>query len=96
MAVLSLREDEYFARHGAAVGIDLVRYYPLSIFLKKRSCRQIQNNAGFFPVSMKSLRDFYNVYKESVKEMDLLVRWRVEELLYQTGMHGSEGGRLTN
>ena len=62
--------------------LTLTRYYPFSIFLKNRSFRQIQNNAGFFPVSMKSLRDFYKVYKESIKEMDLLVRWRVEELLF--------------
>lgn len=60
----------------------LVRYFPLSIFLKKRSFRQIRNNAGFFPVSMKSLKAFYKVYRDAVKEMDLLVRWRVEELLF--------------
>lgn len=62
--------------------LTFMRYYPFSFFLKKRSFYQIKNNAGFFPVSMNSLKDFYKLYKDDIKDLDVLVRWRIEELLF--------------
>ena len=59
-----------------------IKYFPLSIILKKRTYHNILNNAGFFPVSHNSIKQFYSLYKEDVKDLDLLVSWRIEELLF--------------
>lgn len=59
------------------------RFYPLSLPLKKRIYYNIKNASGFFPVTHKSLNKFYYEYKADVKEMDLLVSWRVEELFFR-------------
>ena len=59
------------------------RFYPFSLPLKKRTYYNIQNASGFFPVTHNNLKRFYQEYKKDVKEMDLLVSWRVEELFFR-------------
>lgn len=59
------------------------KYYPLSLPLKKRTFYNIQYASGFFPVNLANLKKFYALYKEDVKELDLLVSWRIEELLFK-------------
>ncbi len=56
------------------------RFYPMSLPLKSRTYYNIQTASGFFPVTHENLKRFYKEYKEDVKEMDMLVSWRVEEL----------------
>lgn len=58
------------------------RYYPLSFPLKARTFYNIQYASGFFPVTFENLKRFYKLYKEDVKQLDLLVSWRVEEFLF--------------
>lgn len=65
-------------------GMVLVRYFPFSLPLLMRSRRQMRMNAGFFPVSMKTLKQFYQLYKIDIGEIDLFVRWRIEELLFSS------------
>ena len=60
----------------------LIRYFPLSFPLLSRSKRNMRMNAGFFPVSMRTLKQFYLLYKEDCKDIDLFVRWRIEELFF--------------
>ena len=61
----------------------LMKYWPLLNVFKSRTCRLIQNNAGFFPVTHSNLKRFYKLYKEDVKDMDLLITWRIEEFLFR-------------
>lgn len=63
--------------------LSYIRYYPFSIPLKKRTYYNIQYASGFFPVTMDNLRQFYEIYKKDVMEMDLLVSWRIEEMLFK-------------
>lgn len=58
------------------------RFFPLSIPLKSRTYYNIQNASGFFPVTYQNLKRFYYRYKTDVKEIDLLVSWRVEEFFF--------------
>lgn len=60
-----------------------IKYYPLLFPLKKRTYYNIQYASGFFPVTHENLKAFYDLYKEDVKEIDLLVSWRIEELLFK-------------
>lgn len=62
--------------------LTLVRYFPLSFPLLGRSRKQMRMNAGFFPISKKSFGHFYELYKNDIKDIDLFVRWRIEELLF--------------
>lgn len=59
------------------------RFYPLSLPLKGRTYNNIQNASGFFPVTHKNLKRFYQEYNADVKEMDMLVSWRIEELFFK-------------
>ena len=59
------------------------RFFPMSLPLKSRTYYNIQNASGFFPVTHENLKRFYKEYKEDVKEMDMLVSWRVEELFFK-------------
>lgn len=70
--------------------ICLMRYWPWLNFLKERSYRQIGNNAGFFPVDKQQLMRFYRCYKEDVDQMDILVTWRIEELLVHDWLRGKQ------
>lgn len=63
--------------------LSFIKYYPALIPLKRRTLYNIQNGAGFFPVCHKTLKAFYELHKEDVKEIDLLVSWRIEELLFK-------------
>ena len=56
----------------------LIRYFPLSFPLLSRSKRNMRMNAGFFPVSMRTLKQFYLLYKEDCKDIDKFVRSRIE------------------
>lgn len=60
-----------------------IKFYPFSRPLKKRTFYNIQYASGFFPVTHENLKKFYSIYKEDVKELDLLVSWRIEELLFK-------------
>lgn len=59
----------------------LMRYWPWLNMFKSRTYRLIGNNAGFFPVDKEQLLRFYNLYKADTKDMDILVSWRVEEIM---------------
>ncbi len=61
-----------------------IKYWPLSIVLKKRTYYNIQYASGFFPVTFRNLKKFYKLYKEDVKQLDLLISWRIEELLFKS------------
>jgi len=63
--------------------LSYTRFYPLSLPLKKRTFFNIQYASGFFPVNYDNLKQFYKIYREDVKQMDLLVSWRIEELLFR-------------
>lgn len=65
-----------------------VRYWPFSFFLRNRVYRTIKDNAGFYPVNRVNLRRFYQIYKNSVSDLDLLVSWRVEELMFCKWLRG--------
>lgn len=58
-------------------------FFPLSLPLKSRTYRIIQNASGFFPVNHDNLKIFYQEYRADVKEMDLLVSWRIEEFFFR-------------
>lgn len=62
----------------------LVRYFPFSFPLFLRSRKHMRMNAGFFPISMKTFRKFYELYKKDIKEINLFVRWRIEELFFSS------------
>ena len=83
--LLSSDEPCYIARFGSTELQTLCysRFYPLSLVLKKRTYYNIQYCSGFFPVTHKNLERFYNLYKDDTKEMDMLVGWRIEELLFK-------------
>lgn len=59
-----------------------LRFFPLSLLLKSRTYYNIQNASGFFPVTHQNLNRFYQEYKADIKEMDMLVSWRIEELFF--------------
>ena len=75
----------YIARFGSTElqTLSYIRYFPLLLVLKKRTYFNIQYCSGFFPVTHNNLKEFYNLYKNDTKEMDMLVGWRIEELLFR-------------
>ena len=72
-----------------------IKFYPFSRPLKKRTFYNIQYASGFFPVTHQNLKRFYRVYEEDVKELDLLVSWRIEELLFRTWLKKKDYVRKT-
>lgn len=74
------------ARFGA-VEIKAVVYgllpWPLCLPLQPYVFKHIGNNAGFFPVSRKSLKQFARLMLESMRSVDVLVSWRPEELFFR-------------
>lgn len=72
-----------------------IKYYPFSLPLRKRTFYNIQYASGFFPVTYKNLKSFYEEYKEDVKALDLLVSWRIEELLFRRWLRGKNYVRKT-
>ena len=71
------------------------RYFPLSLPLKKRTYYNIQYASGFFPVTHKNLKYFYQLYEDDVKQLDLLISWRVEEFLFQDWLKDKPNVRKT-
>lgn len=63
--------------------LSYIRFYPFSLPLKKRSYFNIQYASGFFPVTHANLKRFHAIYKEDVKQMDMLVSWRIEEFFFK-------------
>lgn len=63
--------------------LSYIRFYPLFLPLKKRTFYNIQFASGFFPVTFENLKGFYKLYKDDVKELDMLVSWRIEEALFK-------------
>lgn len=59
------------------------KLYPFSLPLKRRTFYNIQYASGFFPVTLKNLQKFYRLYFDDIQYLDLLVSWRVEELLFK-------------
>lgn len=72
-----------------------IKYYPFSRPLKKRTFYNIQYASGFFPVTHMNLKRFYQLYKEDVRDLDLLVSWRIEELLFKKWLRKKEYVRKT-
>lgn len=72
-----------------------IKYYPFSLPLKKRTFYNIQYASGFFPVTQKNLKKFYAIYKQDVKDLDLLVSWRIEELLFRGWLRKKDYVRKT-
>lgn len=44
----------------------------------------MRNNAGFFPVNDKTLRQFKDMMFADMRELDILCSWRPEEFLFRT------------
>ena len=63
--------------------LSYIKLYPFLFPLKRRTYYNIQYASGFFPVTLKNLRKFYNLYKEDVKQLDILITWRFEELFFK-------------
>lgn len=72
-----------------------VKFFPFSLLLKKRTFYNIQYASGFFPVTHKNLKKFYAMYKQDVRDLDLLVSWRIEELLFRGWLRKKECVRKT-
>lgn len=72
-----------------------IKFYPFSRLLKKRTFYNIQYASGFFPVTHMNLKRFYQLYKEDVRDLDLLVSWRIEELLIRDWLRKKEYVRKT-
>ena len=72
-----------------------IKFYPFSRPLKKRTFYNIQYASGFFPVTHMNLKRFYQLYKEDVRDLDLLVSWRIEELLFKKWLRKKEYVRKT-
>lgn len=70
--------------------LSYIRFWPLSLPLRWRTYWNIQYASGFFPVNFPNLKQFYNLYKEDVKEMDLLITWRIEEFLFKDWLKGKD------
>lgn len=56
---------------------------PLLIPFKSRTYTQMRDNAGFFPVTSENLKVFYNIYTSAMKQLDILVSWRFEEIFFR-------------
>ncbi len=63
--------------------LSYVKYWPFSLPLKNRTFYNIQFASGFFPVTHQNLKLFYDLYKEDVKQLDILISWRIEEFLFK-------------
>ncbi len=72
-----------------------IKFYPFSLPLKKRTFYNIQYASGFFPVTQENLKRFYAMYKRDVKDLDLLVSWRIEELLFHGWLRRKDYVRKT-
>ena len=72
-----------------------IKFFPFSVPLKKRTFYNIQYASGFFPVTHENLKKFYAMYKLDVKDLDLLVSWRIEELLFRGWLRKKDYVRKT-
>lgn len=92
MSLLNSEKPCMISRFGSVElqALSLMRYWPFLNMLKSRTYRQMEMNAGFFPVTHSTLKQFYSQYKEDVKEMDLLITWRIEEFLFKDWLKGKE------
>lgn len=74
------------ARFGA-VEIKAVLYavlpFPLKFLLKSYVYNHIHTNAGFFPVNEEAINKFSKLMIESMKQVDILASWRLEELFFK-------------
>lgn len=68
--------------------LSYIKYYPALLPLKGRTYYNIQYASGFFPVTHENLNKFYELYKADAKEIDLLVSWRIEELIFKDWIGG--------
>ena len=75
--------------------LSYIKYWPLSLPLRKRTYYNIRYSSGFFPVTHHNLKEFYKVYKEDIKQLDLLISWRIEEFLFKRWIRGKEVVRKT-
>ncbi len=71
------------------------RFFPLSVPLKRRTYYNIQYASGFFPVTHGNLKKFYCLYQEDVKQLDLLISWRIEEFFFKDWLNKVPAVRKT-
>lgn len=95
--LLELDEPCMISRFGSTElqTLSYIKFYPFSLPLKKRTFYNIQYASGFFPVTHKNLKKFYEVYKRDVKDLDMLVSWRIEELFFRGWLRKKEYVRKT-
>ena len=70
--------------------LSFIKYFPWLLPLKKRTYYNIQNASGFFPVTHGNLIRYYKLYEADVKDLDLLVSWRIEEFLFNNWLKDKE------
>lgn len=79
---LQVNKPRMIARFGS-VEIKAILYpkmpWPLRMLLKKRIFTTMQINAGFFPVTEKSINKFSKLMLQNMKLLDVLGSWRMEE-----------------
>lgn len=97
MELLSADKPCMISRFGSTElqTLSYVKYWPFSLPLKIRTYYNIQYASGFFPVTHHNLNKFYDLYKEDVKHLDLLISWRIEEFLFKGWIKGREFVRKT-
>ena len=71
------------------------RYFPLLFPLKRRTYYNIQYASGFFPVTHGNLKKFFCLYQEDVKQLDLLISWRIEEFFFKDWLNKVPAVRKT-
>ena len=92
MSLLNSEKPCMISRFGSTElqTLSYMRFWPLSLPLKNRTYRNIQYASGFFPVNYPNLKQFYSLYKADVKEMDILITWRIEEFLFKDWLKAKE------
>lgn len=70
-----------------AVEIKSVLYavlpFPLKFLLKSYVYNHIHTNTGFFPVNEEAINKFSKLMIESMKQVDILASWRLEEFFFK-------------
>lgn len=55
---------------------------PPLTFFKQRTYTALHDNSGFFPVTPQTVKRFAKLMTESMKQLDCLGSWRIEELYF--------------
>lgn len=62
---------------------------PIKYLLTNYVKRTLHTNAGFFPVDDDAIRQFAELMLDSMKQVDILASWRLEELLFMPQLRRS-------